>query len=383
MINPKKYIYPIFVFLLLHMYCTVTLADEKRELIRVCVIDGIPGITITVDGRYKIKNINTGKLLKEGRSLYRVKIFAKKDGLLFGKSRVKTKGIRIIPKKDGAIYIDKWRFRGYVDIISMSDAKIRVVNTLDVEHYLKGVLYHEISHRWPYAVIKAQAIAARTYALYQKQVMKDKDYDLTSDAYSQVYGGRRSEKYRTSKAVNMTKGKVLTYDGKIFPAYYHATCGGYTEDAHNLWTTDIPPLKGTKCGYCNKSKHFYWKRKIKLSEIQEKLKKAGHKKVDSIKSIEIQSRFQASGRIAYLVVKSKLGNLRITGKNFRQAIGANLLRSNNFEAQIIGDIAFFKGKGWGHGVGMCQWGAYFMSRKNYSAEKILQHYYPGATIQQN
>ena len=347
--------------------------DGPRN-IRVRILRHLNSVKITLDSRYKIYTLKDNKLIKEGKSLYRAKVAAASGGLKIGKSLLNHEGIKIKTKKDGAIYIDKWRFRGEIGIFKDKNSKLVFVNYLDIEDYLYGVLRHEVSHRWPYEVLKAQAIAARTYALYQKEVMKDKAYDLTSDIYSQVYGGRRSEGYRTNKAVNFTKGKVLTYKGDIFPAYYHATCGGKTEDANNLWKTNLAPLKGVECKFCKRSKHFHWTRKIKLHDIEK-----ANLKLKGITSIKIESKNKA-GRINDLIITHNAGVARIPGKDFRIAIGPNLLKSNNYEVAILGANAIFKGIGWGHGVGMCQWGAYYMAKNKYKAEEILQHYYPGTEI---
>ncbi|MCM8782613.1 MAG: SpoIID/LytB domain-containing protein, partial [Candidatus Omnitrophica bacterium] len=351
---------------------------REQEIIRVCVLKDVDSATLTLDSGYKIYTSKNNNLIQNGKSLYKAKIVATQEGLLLGGLPISSGGIKIKPDKDGRIYIDKWRFRGEVGIFKNKDLKLVIVNYLDIEEYLYGVLYYEVSHHWPYEALKAQAIAARTYALYQKRVRKDKDYDLTGDIYSQVYGGRTAEKYRTNRAVNLTKGKILTYKGDIFPAYYHATCGGFTEDASNLWNIDLPPLKGTECKFCKRSKHFNWKRKIKLVDIEKALAKYGNK-ICGIVSIRIESR-NKSNRINNLIITDSAGNTLIPGKDFRIAAGPNLLKSNNYEVSVTKDIAVFKGVGWGHGVGMCQWGAYFMAKKGYKAEAILQYYYPGADV---
>lgn len=356
-------------------YC---LANDIN-LIRVCVIDNKIGVTLTVDTRYTMIDPAKEVTIREGRSLYRKKIFSNSGKLLFGKELLGLSKVRIIPKRDATIYIDSLRLRGFVDIVATKDGYVRVINYLDIEDYLKGVLYREISHRWPYEVLKAQAIAARTYALYQKGISSDKEYDLRADIYSQVYGGRRAERYKTNRAVRLTKGVVLTYKGKIFPTYYHATCGGFTEDANNLWSIDLPPLKGVRCGYCKNSKHFRWKRLIRLSKIKEMLEKAGYKMSD-ITSIKIMGR-NTSGRIKSLEFKGREGSLVINGKEFRDIMGPNNLRSNNYTLEIRQDKVIFRGFGWGHGVGMCQWGAYYMASKGYTAEQILLYYYPGAKLE--
>ena len=96
-----------------------------------------------------------------------------------------------------------------------------MVNELDPENYLRGILCNEIAPWWPLDALKAQAVVARTYALYQRQFTKNKDFDLTNDIYSQVYGGKTSEKWRSNRAVDLTRGEILTFKGNLFPAYYH------------------------------------------------------------------------------------------------------------------------------------------------------------------
>jgi stage II sporulation protein D len=365
---------------MLLVYPAAFAQDVKQDIIRVCVLKGADSLRLTLDGAYRIYS-RDNELIKEGKSLYRARVAAAREGLMLQDKPLGQDAIRIKSDKDGRIYIDKWRFRGEVDIIKTPDLKLMVVNHLDMEAYLYGVLYHEVSHHWPYGVLKAQAIAARTYALYQKGVMKDKDYDVTADIYSQVYGGRANEKYRTNRAVDLTKGKIMIYKGEIFPAYFHATCGGFTEDATNLWKINLGCLKGVECKFCKSSRHFNWKRKIRLTDLEAALARAGYT-VKGITDIKIESR-NRSNRINNLIITSASGDLKIPGKDFRMAVGPNLLRSNNYDVNILGDTAVFKGIGWGHGVGMCQWGAYFMARKNWKAEKILEYYYPGIRISYN
>ncbi|MCX5716080.1 MAG: SpoIID/LytB domain-containing protein, partial [Candidatus Omnitrophica bacterium] len=167
---------------------------------------------------------------------------------------------------------------------------------------------------------------------------------------------RTSEKWKTNMGVDSTRGEVLTFDGDIFPSYYHATCGGFTEDASNLWKIDLAPLKGVECAFCKKAKHYRWRAKVSLNDIESALEKAGIKDAKDIISIEIESR-NRSNRINNLVIKTAAGAVTVAGKDFRLAVGPNKLRSNNYEVNVENGQAVFNGTGWGHGVGMCQWGA--------------------------
>jgi stage II sporulation protein D len=210
------------------------------------------------------------------------------------------------------------------------------------------------------------------------QENKSCDFDATSDIYSQVYGGKTSERARTNKAVEETKGMVLTYKGNIFPTYYHATCAGKTEDASILWDIDIAPLKGITCNFCKDSPHFRWHAVLPLGEIEDKINRAGYK-IKNIKDILILNR-DASSRITNLQIITNQNDKEISAKDFRNAIGPNLIRSTNFNLRVVNRDAVFEGLGWGHGVGMCQWGAYFMAKQGYTFEQILQYYYPGCQL---
>jgi stage II sporulation protein D len=240
-------------------------------------------------------------------------------------------------------------------------------------------LYHEASHYWPDEVLKAQAIICRTYALYQTQENKSKDYDVTSDIYSQVYGGRTSERYRLNRAVQQTTGLVLTYKGNLFPAFYHACCGGHTEDATVVWNLDLPPLKGLVCPFCKDSPHFNWHNILALDEISAKLRKALLGSGAKIKDIQIVGR-NNSGRVAAIKLIYAANSAEILAKDFRNIIGPNLIKSTNFSVSVEDGQAIFEGLGWGHGVGFCQWGGYFMAKNGSSYEQILKYYYPGVDV---
>jgi len=346
-------------------------------ILRVCVLKGAKELSLTIKGHYKILALKTNEVMDKGNNLKRAEVLPSQSGLLISNRAFNVYGIKIVPRRDASVYIGKRAFRGNLDIIRTKEKKLLAINHVDLEDYLKGVLYHEVSHWWPIETLKAQAIAARTYALYQKSIRQDKDFDLTNDIYSQVYGGRQSERMKTNKAIKLTRGKVLTFKGDIFPTYYHATCGGYTEDASNLWNINLNSLKGRRCDFCKHSPHYKWRYKIAISEVERKLGLAGYS-VTGLKGIRLHGK-TSSGRVRELRLISDK-ELLIPAKNFRLIIGPNLMRSTNFKLKTKGNNFLFYGLGWGHGVGMCQWGAFFLGLKRYKADHILRYYYPGTRI---
>ncbi|MFN7170227.1 MAG: SpoIID/LytB domain-containing protein [Candidatus Omnitrophota bacterium] len=371
----------VLLFSLLNSRPIFAYGGNTPVILRVAILTGAPSIEISFRELHRLKSLDSDELLSVIPSLKKEKIFPLQEGIKIGEQIFKVPGIKIEPlNEEGGLLINGRKYRGEIDILRTKDLKLLVINRLELEEYLYGVLFHEVSPHWPIEALKAQAIVSRTYALYQRMMNKDKDYDLTSDFYTQIYGGRSSERYRTTRAVKLTAGKVLTYKGEIFPTYFHATCGGATEDARELWDIDIGPLKGVKCDFCYQSPHYLWERFISFKEIKEKLSNYGYGISGKVLGIIPKER-NLSGRIRKLTIITENNKFEISAKEFRQIFDPQVIRSTNFEVEIEPEGAIFRGYGWGHGVGLCQWGAYFMAIKGYKAEEILKFYYPGAEIE--
>lgn len=358
----------------------VSLYAQDSKIIRVAIIQNANSLSLDIKGSYEVIDVHSGEILYRGRGLKTTVTFYK-GGILLGKVKSNTDKVLVKTGPEDVILINGKVFRGRIQFIKKDNQRMLVVNNIELQDYIKGVLYHEASHYWPLEALKAQAVVCRTYALYQKQQNLNKDFDVTGDIYSQVYGGKTSERFRTNKAVEETSGIVLMYKGKIFPAYFHATCAGHTEDASQLWNIDLAVLKGVACDFCRESPHFSWHEVLPLDGIEKKLKDSGYK-LDSLLGIVIVNR-NNSGRIISLKLISKKNDKIISAKDFRNIIGPNTIRSTNFNITIIDRDAVFEGVGWGHGVGLCQWGAYFMAKDGARFEEILKYYYPESEIATN
>lgn len=346
--------------------------------IRVAVVKNADSVKVFIAGNFKIIDHLSKTALLEDKYLPETALTAADSGFKLGGREIKADAISIEPSGGTKVYINERIFRGGIRILK-NDNKLTVINAVDLEEYLYGVMRNEVSTWWPMESLKAQAIAARTYALSQIKESKSRNYDVMADVSSQVYGGIFSEKWRTNRAVDRTKGKVLTYNNAIFPAFFHATCGGTTFDASYLWNIDLPPLKGVKCGWCGKSPHYHWERWIRAVEAEDKLAAAGYPIGDVI-GFEVTKKDPFSGCILELNVKGSEANAEIPAKDFRRIMGSDTVRSTNFKVSLVGEYVVFEGLGWGHGVGLCQWGAYYMSRAGKKAEEILQYYYPGSKV---
>jgi len=380
----NKRILKYLFFVLLVSGCTLSnFVIEKTKapsnMIRVAILRDVDTATIKALGPYVIFDTLSGQKLAEGRGQEIFLVSLADEGFRYGDNLFKTTKIRIVAQKDDPIFVGDRCYRGDISLVVTEEKKITIVNTLELEDYLKGVVPKEISDRWPLEAIKAQAIVARTYTLYIKKQKKYPFYDLTSDISSQVYGGQGAERYRTSLAVERTQGLILFYNKMILPAYYHAACGGLTEDVSELWGERLPPLKGGACAFCKESPHAFWKQNVRLKDIQDKLNANGYN-LGLIKEIAVIER-NKSQRIKQLKITTR-GNeeVFISGKDFRNIVGPNFIKSNNYVIEMKGYYVDFLGKGWGHGIGLCQWGANFMARQGYSFDQILKYYYPGVEI---
>lgn len=367
----------IFLFCSGHESRAETTVDPP--LIRVLVAENQTGARLTIKGGYVIRALPSLQVLKKGERLVNVPVTAAASGIYLDKQGWAAKGIRVEPAKDRDLFLNRSRFRGSLDVLRTPKNTLYAVNRLPVESYLYGVVPHEVAPWWPMEALKAQAIAARTYALYQASVSRVQEYDVKSSTSSQVYGGSTTERFRANRAVDLTRGKVLTFQKKIFPAYFHATCGGTTAAAEELWKIKLTPLGGgVQCGYCRYSPHTHWQSKVPPADIEERMRKNGYP-VGQILNIEPISQ-TPSGRVGRLRITGTTGEFIVAAKDFRIWVGGDRIRSTKFKVSMTDDVADFRGMGWGHGVGLCQWGAFGQSLLGHPFDKILSFYYPGSSV---
>lgn len=361
-------------------FCGTVWGSSQPPTVRVAVVRDTKELTLAVEGAFDISTVPGGKKIYHGGRLASAKVVATEKGIKIHQTVYEASSLRISARRKAAIFVNRRPYRGDIVLVRSAEGTLSAINVLDVESYLKGVLVHEISPKWPIDAIKAQAIAARTYALYQKEICSHRPYDLVADTSSQVYGGFSSEKNKTNRAVNFTFGEALLYRGKLFPAYFHATCGGSTENAAELWKVNIEPLAGGRlCSFCTASPHYYWNASMDFKAIRKKLGPF-YTLQGELKNIFVEER-NASGRIRSLRLEDGQGESAvISAKDFRQMMGPDVVRSTNFTLAVEDSKVVFSGKGWGHGVGLCQWGAFGMSRRGYDYKEILAFYYPGSRV---
>jgi stage II sporulation protein D len=283
-------------------------------------------------------------------------------------------------------------YRGALEL-KLLDNRIWVLNVLNMDGYVKGVVPCEIG-RVPedlYEVAKAQAVAARTYAYAHLDQHQDLGFDLYSSVQDQVYKGVGCETELTNRAVDATAREILTSQGQPVEAKYHSTCGGHTADFNDAWPGKAPPyLRSVRCPYCEASPHYNWEKTYTkgafFTHLRTGLGKIGNPLPPDVRIKNIKLvRNRKSKRIVRLVILTDTKGVEVPGYQVRTVLGSpsdpgGLLRSNYFTLESDRDSIILKGKGWGHGVGMCQFGAIEMARRGMSYKKILYHYYRGTKI---
>ena len=202
---------------------------------------------------------------------------------------------------------------------------------------------------------------------------------MEATVVDQVYSGNMTEDERSLYAVKETIGEVLTYKGELALAVYHSNSGGMTEDAKNIWGNDYPYLKQVKSSFDKDSPHFSWILNMSPQSVEAALKNAGYS-ISGIQNI-IPIYTTNSGRVIKVMMHYAGGKLEMSGEDLRKAVGYDKLKSTMFTVEIVNSSFVFNGKGYGHGVGLSQWGAKGMAEKGYTYTEILEHFYPGTRIE--
>ena len=355
------------------------------------------------------------------------------------------------------IKVDKRAYRGRIRLNIADEFKLLTINQVELENYLYGVVPNEIPSSWGMESLKAQALAARTYAVYN--IKPRQAYDMEDNQNSQVYMGYEYEKSSTNRAVDETYGEMIYYDGELIQAFYHSTSGGSTENSENVWYEDLPYLRGVDDEFSNNSgsPHTSWQTTYYQEDIVRLLNLDGNK-VDEVYGVQIK-KVTENNRVVECIFLTDAGEISYKKENARLLLELksswfSIVNGNSFyfitdylseneneenekppsrggildiitddekderseieyeSGSIAGKYAIssdgekkinreklsfissrgvsivdtnsnqynFEGRGWGHGIGMSQYGAKQMAEEGYSYQEILQHYYTGVTI---
>jgi stage II sporulation protein D len=302
-------------------------------------------------------------------------------GLVFGQYVFRPPVVRIVPERPGTLVVDGAAYRGELVARPAPDLRgLALVNRVNLEEYTAGVLGGEMPLAFPEAALRAQAIASRTYGLHASRARPGEAWDVLDDTSSQVYKGLAGESDVTRKVTLDTLGVILTYRGQVFRSYFHSTCGGETISNRAVFgEAEIPPLAGAPCGFCEASDHYRWRAEVKRADLLAKLQKEGAplRALDRLDILEMGP----AGRAATVRVSGQGAAFKLEATKLRAIVGARVLQSTAFSVEDAGGpVVAFAGRGWGHGVGMCQWGARGMAKAGYDGTAILRRYYPAAEL---
>lgn len=282
---------------------------------------------------------------------------------------------------DSKLLVNGQSVDGPVLLWPRNDQTVDVIAALDFDEYLTGVVMGEMPSDWPDEALKAQAVTARTYALYQMMKRKTWAHQVEGNQNDQVFiypKGQRSYA-KISAIIQETKNWLLLKDGLPIKAFFHADCGGQTEEAHYVWgdSQTLSNYGTTKLQGCPYMKSKPWDLRVTLKDLQNSLRSiVGSEK---IRTIEIVSR-SPSMRALNVRITSATQSYLIPSHEFRKLVGYNKVRSTLFSIDQSQDAVMIRGRGYGHGSGLCQWGARTLAQQGFKAQDILKLYYPRATL---
>lgn len=298
-------------------------------------------------------------------------------------NEVTTTQLWVEPKTaDGYVFIgDKW-YRGRTMVTPTADG-LTAVNYVDLEQYLYSVVGAEMPTSWSLEALKAQAVAARSYVMYQRQNSANAIFDVGDTTQWQVYGGLEEEAASTRAAVDATQGQVLTYNGQIINAVFHSCAGGHTENVEDIWTNPLPYLRGVVSPDQDMQGCQWEPRTVSAQELGQAVGYNG-----TIYSVTVNR--HPHGRALSLQIDGSAGSVTIDADKVRSelALKSTLFSIEPMRGQVASagsvpaaPLAFrLSGSGFGHGVGMSQYGAYKLAQQGWNYQQIVSHYYTGVRL---
>jgi len=367
---------------------------DRNVRVRLCGRNGTQGFSLSIKARCTITETATHQVLDSDAvflAAQRVTPAPLARGITIGARTFEVDEISIAPHEDAAIGIDGATYRGML-MIRRDGSKLLVNNVIDLEAYLPAVLAGELPASFQPEAFEAMAVAARTYVLYQKRLYGGKrDFDVLPDERSQVYADWTRVTPRAVAAVRATRGEICTLPasegGSIFCTYYSSCCGGRSQPIWNVRRDEpsVEPLGGgVVCDGCKRAPHYRWG-ELRLSKAE--ISRRVMERYPSLRKLGRVSRVELidstpDGRMIRLRLVGTSGAADTLGaEDFRLAVGGRQLKSTRCRMYDDGDgIVFYDGYGYGHGVGLCQFGANSLARSGADHLQILQHYFPGCQV---
>lgn len=362
---------------------SVTAAQPAKQApdLRVGLASGRASVTITPAGGKATAQTESSKAITLAAN-DAAAIRWQAGAFLVGREKLRGEVLTIRPSGAGELALDGRRYRGALELRHKGGG-LTAVNIVPVDDYLLSVVPEEMPVDWPAEAIKAQSVAARSFALASRGRHASEGYDLCTTTHCQLYTGTAAEKSASNAAIKATRGEVLTYGSKPIEALFHTDSGGMTENSEDVWGSHVPYLRAAKD---TPAKTMPWTKTISRADLERKLAAKGHD-IGKVRSLALSPLAigraakdrTASGRVKTMTVKGTKGTATLSGTTWRSLLG---LKSTLFDAKLTKDAVTFTGYGSGHGLGISQWGAKRLAETGKSYADILHHYYTGTKLQQ-
>lgn len=356
-------------------------AENPAYALNVGLANGITTAAIGMNCEYRIIDMASGVVLQKlnGNTLSVIKPAG--NALSINGKPISSKDIVLRPVANfssNVVIFNGKKYRGALEVKRNNAGSLLVLNNILIDDYLLGTVPSEMLPTWPKAALEAQAVAARTYALYSKGTHSSDGYDLCATTHCQVYEGVANESSTTTAAVNATKGYVITHQGKPICSVFHSSSGGRTDDAENVWGGYVPYLRSV-ADDDKQSPFNSWTVTFTGAEVQKKLAGAG-KNIGNLKSVQqINAGNNGNERQVTVRFVGTAGSVDLSGVKLRSIFGLKsgmvTVRANGGASEVV-----FSGHGFGHGLGMSQYGAKAMAEKGKSWQEIINHYYTNVDI---
>ena len=302
------------------------------------------------------------------------------DQLLLNGQTIKADRLIIQPDTTGFIMVNGAPYRGYITLLKKNG--LTVINNIQVEDYLYGVVPKEMPSNWPAEALCAQSVAARTFALKNRKRHSEEGVDLCNTSHCQVYEGMSAEMQSTTAAVNSTRGEVLFYKGAIIDALFHTDSGGMTEFSEHVWGSTVPYLRAVKE---LRTQTQPWSRTVSMASFVQKIE-AGGKNLGMLKEIRLSpltvgkgsTDRTSSGRVRAAEFVGTKGRISLSGNDLRSMFS---LPSTLFDIRAGRTEVVFNGYGSGHGLGLSQWGTKALADSGKGYKDILLYYYSDVTLE--
>lgn len=377
-------------------------SDPFSPPIRVNVTpDPRKSLTLAVDRPYRIRPLGSSRILDRGRRMKPAQATVTATGFLIGEREFPVARLEIEADDPPAIWVGDHQYRGRVRLIRRPGRRFMAVNVLPLEEYIAGVVDSEMPAAFPTAARKAQAIVARTFALYQMtHAPKNAEFDLYATTRSQKYlgfqyrnpQGRRlaGESADSRRITQETAGMVCLWRGELFCTYYSAVCGGRTTPGRQVFSDAAPPLQSVACDWCRDAPRYRWIKTLPKSDVAAQLKSSSAFSREFFAKNLSMTRVSGPpySRHSIFEVRTQKTGLplnggrrqRLSAVELRRSLSTASLPSPRFTVRDAGESLEFHGRGHGHGVGLCQWGARGLALAGRDELQILRYYYPGAEL---